>query len=207
MRLRHASVLLLAAALLTACTSTSAAPDAATSQPAAPPSPPASPSPSPSPTVVTTPSAALQDVAAALGDQGRGGPFTDVFGSLVLNGPGNTVTLYSTDERRASALITAAKVAQPEIDTTLVRVVKCPYSRKQIDAVMDRIMDRSQAGALPFTVQEASMEYDASGIKVGVEPAGVDSPELRQALTHLTDGIPVTVSPARPGSDLLGGHP
>ncbi|MFI5529530.1 hypothetical protein ACIA8O_13430 [Kitasatospora sp. NPDC051853] len=129
-----------------------------------------------------------------------------MFGTLVLDGPANTVTLYVTDEAEGRRLVAAAAAAQPGIDTGLVRIVRCPYSRKQIDAVMDRIMDCSAAKALPFTVLEASMAHGSTGVKVGVEPAGVGSAELQRALDRLADGIPVTVHQARPGSDQLATH-
>src|SRR5690349_2042549 len=70
----------------------------------------------------------LDDVAQALGDQGRGA-FGDVYTSIIVDTPPGQVSLYVTDGARGRQLVAAAKKAHPDIDDRLVRIVPARFTR------------------------------------------------------------------------------
>jgi len=137
----------------------------------------------------------LDDVAQALGEQGRG-PFSDVYSSLYVDRPPGAVTLYVTDDNRGRLLVAAAKKAHPRIDDGLVRIVHARFSRKVIDAQMSRIMPTT---GLDPAIYAASANPDGSGITVTVAKDKVAAERARlTTLITISTGIPVTVTAGRP---------
>lgn len=137
----------------------------------------------------------LDDVAQALGEQGRGA-FSDVYSSLYVDRPPGAVTLYVTDDNRGRRLVAAAKKAHPRIDDGLVQIVHARFSQKVVDAQISRIMP---ATSIDPAIYSASANPDGSGIAVTVAKDRVAAEQARlTALITVPTGIPVTVTAGQP---------
>lgn len=169
----------------------------------------AAPSPAATPymidgTLATDPG--LDDIAQALGDQGRGA-FADTFSDIYVDEPPGAVTLYVTDIARGRQLVDAAKNAHPKIDTGRIRLIVAKFSRRTLDTAIEKIMPAT--GADP-AIYSASPKTDGSGITVTAakgQVAAVQSRLNREIVIPM--GIPVTVvagQPAKP-ADAVGTAP
>ncbi|MEV4611310.1 hypothetical protein AB0K43_01725 [Kitasatospora sp. NPDC049258] len=110
--------------------------------------------------------APLNAVANALGEQGRG-RYADVYGNLSVDENGRTVTLYAIGAEQGRRIVAAAKAAHPEIDTSLVKVVVSPHTKKSLDAQVQQIIKATSAsGAADLEVYSVAVNPDSSGITV-----------------------------------------
>ena len=166
----------------------------AATTPDAPIAPPTAPGPSAgTPTPMTDPQ--LDAVAQALGDQGRGA-YSDVYSDLIVDTPPGAVTLYVTDAGRGQKLVEAAKKAHPNINTSLIRTVHAKYTRKAVDAQIQRIMPSTGTDR---SIYGASANHDGSGITVTVAKDKVAAIQAKlNTLITTPSGIPVTVVAGRP---------
>ncbi|MFI5646307.1 hypothetical protein [Kitasatospora sp. NPDC051705] len=144
---------------------------------------------------------ALQDLASALGEQGRAG-FKDTFGALKLDPAAGRVVLFATDEPRAKELVAAASKAHPGIETQRTEIRHAAFSRSTVDPVLQKIGNAAQAGSLPFPVHTAALLPDASGITVTTTREGATSPALRKAVAELAGAVPVSYEESGPVHNL-----
>ena len=164
----------------------------------------AAPSPSATPYMIDgTPATdpALDDIAQALGDQGRG-TFADTYTNIYVDKPPGAVTLYVTDSARGQKLVDAAKKAHPKIDTGRIELAVAKFSRRTLDAAIEKIMPPTGDDPAIYTV---SPENDGSGITVTAakdKVAAVQSRLNRKIV--IPTGIPVTVVPGHPLNPLDG---
>ncbi|WP_030440060.1 hypothetical protein [Actinoplanes subtropicus] len=158
----------------------------------------AAPSPSATPYMIDgTPATdpALDDIAQALGDQGRGA-FADTYSDLYVDMPPGAVTLYVTDIARGQRLVDAAKKAHPKIDTGRIRFVVAKFSRRTLDAAIEMIMPPTGVDPAIYSV---SPKTDGSGITVTAAKDKVAAVQNRlNRKIVIPTGIPVTVVPGQP---------
>ncbi|MFF4344456.1 hypothetical protein ACFY00_31595 [Kitasatospora sp. NPDC001540] len=134
--------------------------------------------------------APLRDLAAAVGEQGRG-DFADAFTGISIDRKNNQVIVYGTDEGRSKKMTGAAKQKHAGIDTGRVKYVTAKYSRKDLDASLDRIMEVTKSSdAAHLEVYSAAAAPDGSGIQVTVAASALDHVRAQFA----SNGIPVTVT-------------
>ncbi|WP_157855220.1 hypothetical protein [Kitasatospora purpeofusca] len=107
----------------------------------------------------------LRAVANALGDQGRS-THSGIYGSLTIDAPKGHVVLYVTDISKANRLIADAKKSSPSIDTSVIRLAKANYSRKDLAEARDQVMADSESQKLLYSVRSVSLNPDSSGLKV-----------------------------------------
>ncbi|MER7701921.1 hypothetical protein ABTX81_03325 [Kitasatospora sp. NPDC097605] len=112
----------------------------------------------------------LRDVANALGDQGRTN-HSEIYGSLSIDAPKGHVVLYVTDTAKARNLVADAKKAAPAIDTSLIRLERAGYSRRDLVSARDQIVADSESQKLPYPVFSVSLNPDASGLRVVTDGA------------------------------------
>ena len=155
----------------------------------------AAPSPSATPYMIDgTPATdpVLDDIAQALGDQGRGA-FADTYSDIYVDKPPGAVTLYVTDVARGQKLVDAAKKAHPKIDTGRIKLVVAKFSRRTLDAVIEKIMPPTGGDPAIYSV---GPETDGSGIMVTAAKDKVAAVQSRLTRTIvIPTGIPVTVVP------------
>ncbi|MFE9427825.1 hypothetical protein ACFYNO_33245 [Kitasatospora sp. NPDC006697] len=133
---------------------------------------------------------ALHDLAASIDEQGRTA-YGDSYSNLYVDEANDQVVVYATDAGRGKAMAAAAKGAHADIDTTKIKYVSAKYTKKQVDASIDKIMkaNKPAKGAQPL-IYSAAEAPDGSGIQVQAAPAAVDRV---QALLAGND-IPATVT-------------
>ncbi|MFD0561554.1 hypothetical protein ACFQ2M_05620 [Kitasatospora saccharophila] len=107
----------------------------------------------------------LRAIANALGDQGRG-KHADTYGSLVIDAPAGSVTLFATDDSKASSLIADAKQEHPEINTGLIKVAKAAHTRTELESARNKILTDIDAKKITFPIYSISLSGDASGLEV-----------------------------------------
>jgi hypothetical protein len=139
----------------------------------------------------------LSKIADALYKQGHGA-FSDTYSNIYVDVPHGQITLYATNAVRARQLIRAAKVAQPGIETSMIKVVIAPYTKKAIDARIASIMSTADAKAASAqTIYSAAEAPNGSGIQLSVK-AGTSLSQIRASISQVSSGISVTVTPGTP---------
>ncbi|MFG3056932.1 hypothetical protein ACGFZP_39090 [Kitasatospora sp. NPDC048239] len=119
----------------------------------------------------------LRDLAGGLDGIGRSGR-ADIYSGVALDPVNGTVKLYVTNVGQARKLIDAAKAAQPQIDTSLVRIQpQSKYTRAELHAARDRV--EASLSALPVTVDSASVPVDGSGLVLGIEAKPAQAQAVR----------------------------
>ncbi|NUU25148.1 MAG: hypothetical protein HOV68_27145 [Streptomycetaceae bacterium] len=141
--------------------------------------------------------APLNDVAQALGEQGRG-DFADVYGNLVVDEPARSVTLYATDTARAARLVAAAKAAHRGIDTSLVKVAPAAYTKRALHEQAEKIVAAAGTTSDGPAVYSAAVNPDASGVTVTAKQSAIGALPRSLAERGVTGSVPVTYLPGSP---------
>lgn len=119
--------------------------------------------------------APLNALADALDEQGRA-DHADAYGNLSVDEDGGTVTLYAVSEEQGRRLVDAAKAAHPDIDAGLVRFAHADYSKRDLAAQVDRILQATAVErADDLEVYTVAVNPDASGITVTGRADRLDS--------------------------------
>lgn len=138
----------------------------------------------------------LDEIANALGDQGRG-EFADTYSNLRVDSTHNRIFLYATDLQRAAEMVQAAEKARPGIDTSRIEVIKAAYAKKAIDVQLERIIRSPEVkNSADLTVYTAAAAPDGSGIEVTARPDALKQAHALAAAS--SGGIPVTVTAGTP---------
>ncbi|MHA6759157.1 hypothetical protein [Streptacidiphilus sp. PAMC 29251] len=134
-----------------------------------------------------------EELAQALNPRGDK-TFADVFGTLVVDSPPGRVLLCVTDLDQGRKMAAAAKKKDPGIDLTRLDIDQCRYSQRTLDAAIGRLTKAVGFKAAGFPLYTWSPTSDSSGVTVTTTKQGAASKALRQKLTALSGGIPVTVA-------------
>ncbi|GAA1952365.1 hypothetical protein [Kitasatospora viridis] len=133
----------------------------------------------------------LHDLAASIDEQGRKTAFSDTYSNIYVDQTRDQVIVYTTDPKHGTAIAAAAKTAHAGVDTSKVKYVSAKYTKKQIDASLDKIMgaNKPAKGAKP-EIYSAAEAPDGSGIQIQAAPSAVDHVKALLA----GNDIPVTVT-------------
>ncbi|MFG2982435.1 hypothetical protein ACGFYQ_14420 [Streptomyces sp. NPDC048258] len=150
-------------------------------------------------TPANTPEAAR--LSQAVGEQGRGA-FADVYATQITDRPPGRVAVCVTDLDRGRLLLEAARKAGPSVDPGRADLYLSRYTRRALDAAVDRLA--ADQGRPAFPLYSFSPAGDASGIVVTSTAEGAASKELKARLEQITGGVPVTVEKGEPMTDAVG---
>ncbi|WP_285739590.1 hypothetical protein [Kitasatospora phosalacinea] len=121
-----------------------------------------------------------RDLAAAVGEQGRGA-FDDAFTGVSVDRKNNQVIVYGTDGARSRKMTGAAQQKHAGIDTGRVKYVTAKYSRKDLDASLDRTTEAARSSdAAHLEVYGAAAAPDGSGIPVTATAGEAPQPFTRR---------------------------
>ena len=113
-----------------------------------------------------------------------------------MDKPPGAVTLYVTDIARGQKLVDAAKKTHPKIDIGRIKLVVAKFSRRTLDAAIEKIMPPSGDDPAIYTV---SPETDGSGITVTAAKDKVAAVQSRlNSEDRHPDGNPGDRGPGRP---------
>lgn len=105
-----------------------------------------------------------------------------VYSSVTLDTPAHAVDLYVTDTAKAPQLLQAAKNSDPNLNLSLVRVMKSAYSMATLYAAADRLISASVAGHTPFRIYAAAQVGNGQGLQLQVpDPVTAQALSIRAA--------------------------
>jgi hypothetical protein len=110
----------------------------------------------------------LRAIAEAVGEAGRGS-LADIYGSLIIDANHELVEVYVTDPGQEGRVLALATQIDASIDTARVRIKPARYTRDQLVAASEQIMNLAEAGRLPYHVYTVGPMPDASGVQVEVD--------------------------------------
>jgi hypothetical protein len=159
-------------------------------------------SPAPTSTDSATPSNTPQaeELAQALGTQGRRAAYAGVYATLIVDFPRGRVALCVTDLAKGRAMAAAAKAADPKIELNRIDYYFSRYSKAVLDQAADRLVahigTHGTLAGVPIYGLGPAQDYD--GMQIATSAAGVKSAALRAELARLLGGLPFTVVPGAP---------
>jgi hypothetical protein len=93
---------------------------------------------------------------------------TDLYSSIALDTPNQTIDVYVTDVARAGKLLQAAKEKDPSLDLGRVRVMKSAYSLAALTSAADSLVSASAAGRTPFRIYAAVQVGNGQALELRV---------------------------------------
>jgi hypothetical protein len=165
-------------------------------------------SPAPTSTDSATPSNTPQaeELAQALGTQGRRAVYANVYATLIVDYPRGRVALCVTDLAEGRLMAAAAKAADPRIELSRIDYYFSRYGKAVLDRAADRLVARlgtnGTLAGIPIYGLGPAQDYD--GMLIATSAAGVKSAALRAELTRLLGGLPFTVVPGVPSVAAVG---
>jgi hypothetical protein len=149
-----------------------------------------------SPTATPVNDPVAEALSQAIGQQGRGA-FADVYGSQIVDQPPGRVALCVTDVARGRLMGQAAKEASPSIDLARLDIYHCPYTQREADAAIAKLIKNGDKG-FEYPIYSYAFSPDASGIVVTSSVQGAASQAFHDHLVAVAGGIPVQVTQGSP---------
>jgi hypothetical protein len=165
-------------------------------------------SPVPTSTDSATPSNTPQaeELAQALGTQGRRAAYANVYATLIVDYPRGRVALCVTDLAKGRLMAAAAKTADPKIELNRIDYYFSRYGKAVLDRAADRLVahvaTNGTLAGVPIYGLGPAPDYD--GMQIATSTAGVKSAALRAELTHLLGGLPFILVPGAPTVAAVG---
>ncbi|GLZ77941.1 hypothetical protein Afil01_27480 [Actinorhabdospora filicis] len=129
----------------------------------------------------------LRRVANAVDAFGREGGAA-YYSGLALDGNHGSVTVYLTDTGRKDAVLAAARRSDKGADVSLLRFARGAYSRKELQAAREQVLDRPSLVAT--SIESVSVPPTGEGLKVRVAQGTALTAAKAPAQLF---GVPVTV--------------